>query len=41
MGVRGRELVKRKYLWPAIASNTAEFYQWLLGKGDKPDFVIE
>lgn len=40
MGVRGRELVKRKYLWPAIAANTSEFYQWILGKGDKPDFVV-
>ena len=41
MGLRGRELVKRKYLWPAIASDMARFYQWLLGNGDKPDFVIE
>jgi glycosyltransferase involved in cell wall biosynthesis len=41
MGVRGRELVKQKYLWPAIAGNMSKFYQWLLGKGDKPDFVIE
>ena len=41
MGVRGRELVKQKYLWPAIAANMSEFYQWLLGKSDKPDFVLE
>jgi glycosyltransferase involved in cell wall biosynthesis len=40
MGIRGRELVKQKYLWPAIAANMSEFYQWLLGKGDKPDFVV-
>ena len=40
MGVRGRELVKQKYLWPAIAANTSDFYQWLLGKGDQPDFVV-
>lgn len=40
MGVRGRELVKQKYLWPAIAANMSEFYQWLLGKADKPDFVV-
>jgi len=40
MGVRGRELVEQKYLWPAIASNMSEFYQWLLEGGDKPDFVI-
>lgn len=40
MGVRGRELVKQKYLWPAIAQNMSEFYEWLLGKSDKPDFVV-
>jgi len=40
MGVRGRELVKEKYLWPAIAENMSEFYQWLLEGGDKPDFVV-
>jgi glycosyltransferase involved in cell wall biosynthesis len=40
MGVRGRELVKQKYLWPAIAANMSEFYEWLLYGGDKPDFVV-
>jgi glycosyltransferase involved in cell wall biosynthesis len=41
MGVRGRELVKQKYLWPAIASNMSDFYQWLLNKGDRPDFILD
>jgi glycosyltransferase involved in cell wall biosynthesis len=40
MGIRGRELVKQKYLWPAIAENMTVFYQWLLEGGDKPDFVV-
>lgn len=40
MGVRGRQLVAEKYLWPAIAANMSLFYEWLLGKGDKPDFVV-
>lgn len=40
MGERGRELVKQKYLWPAIAANMSLFYEWLLHGGDKPDFVI-
>jgi glycosyltransferase involved in cell wall biosynthesis len=40
MGLRGRELVKQKYLWPAITANMSEFYQWLLKGGDKPDFVV-
>lgn len=40
MGVRGRQLVAEKYLWPAIASNMSIFYEWLLHGGDKPDFVV-
>ena len=40
MGIRGRELVKNKYLWPAIAANMTVFYQWLLECGEKPDFVV-
>jgi glycosyltransferase involved in cell wall biosynthesis len=41
MGARGRQLVEGKYLWPAIAGNMFEFYLWLLGRGDKPNFVVE
>jgi glycosyltransferase involved in cell wall biosynthesis len=40
MGVRGRQLVEGKYLWPAIATNMSLFYKWLLHGGDKPDFVV-
>ena len=40
MGLRGRELVRQKYLWPAIATNMSIFYEWLLHGGDKPDFVV-
>jgi glycosyltransferase involved in cell wall biosynthesis len=40
MGERGRKLVEQRYLWPTIAQNMDEFYQWLLGQADKPDFVI-
>lgn len=40
MGVRGRELVKQKYLWPAIAANMAEFYEWILNGGKQPNFVV-
>lgn len=40
MGLRGRELVEKKYLWPAIAENMRVFYNWLLEGGDKPDFVV-
>lgn len=40
MGVNGRALVERKYQWPAIADSFIEFYEWLLGKGEKPDFIV-
>lgn len=40
MGGRGRELVKQKYLWPAIAGNMSIFYKWLISGGDQPDFVV-
>ena len=40
MGVRGRELVKQKYLWPAIAGNMSIFYEWLIHGGEKPNFVV-
>lgn len=40
MGARGRQLVKQKYLWPAIAANMSEFYGWLLNGGKQPDFII-
>jgi glycosyltransferase involved in cell wall biosynthesis len=40
MGIRGRELVKKKYLWPAIASNMLELYKWLAHEGDRPDFIV-
>ncbi len=40
MGKRGRALVERCYLWPAIADKMIDFYNWLLGKSDKPDFVV-
>lgn len=40
MGVRGRNLVARKYTWPRIAERTTALYSWLLGTGKQPDFVV-
>jgi len=40
MGIRGINLVKRRYLWPAIADNMLSFYQWLKTSENKPDFVV-
>jgi hypothetical protein len=41
MGSLGKILVREKYLWETIASRTAELYNWLLGVGYKPGFVME
>jgi glycosyltransferase involved in cell wall biosynthesis len=40
MGHRSRELVMSQYLWKTQADKTLKLYAWLLGRGDKPDFVI-
>lgn len=40
MGARGRDLVERRYQWPAIAEQFRSFYRWLAGMGEKPAFVM-
>ena len=40
MGIRGRALVERDYLWPAIAEKFKAFYLWLHAGGAKPSFVV-
>lgn len=40
MGTRGKELVRAQYLWPSQAQKTLDLYNWILGKGAKPDFVV-
>ena len=39
MGQRGKLLVA-SYQWSTAASQTAEVYRWLLGRGDRPDCVM-
>jgi glycosyltransferase involved in cell wall biosynthesis len=39
MGRRGQEHVAR-YQWSNTARQTAAFYDWILGQGERPDFVI-
>ncbi|MCH6257389.1 glycosyltransferase [Puniceicoccaceae bacterium K14] len=39
MGVRGRELVKRKYTWPSIAARMLATYKWVLNRSNKPGCV--
>jgi len=38
MGVRGQAYVQR-YDWERIAEQTLAAYRWLLGRGEKPDFI--
>tara|TARA_B110001469_G_scaffold117370_1_gene123275 strand:- start:4820 stop:6001 length:1182 start_codon:yes stop_codon:yes gene_type:complete len=40
MGQRGRSLVERNYLWPAIAEKFRVFYTWISDGGERPDFVV-
>jgi glycosyltransferase involved in cell wall biosynthesis len=40
MGQRGRVLVMSKYSWSSAAERTKKMYEWLLGRGDRPDFVV-
>jgi glycosyltransferase involved in cell wall biosynthesis len=40
MGQRSRELVMSQYLWKTQGHKTLKLYAWLLGREDKPDFVI-
>ena len=39
MGSRGRRLMEVRYDWLAIGRDMADTYKWLLGNGEKPNFV--
>ncbi len=40
MGKRGREWIAQDFSWPQIGAQMSAAYQWLLGRGSKPDCVI-
>jgi glycosyltransferase involved in cell wall biosynthesis len=40
MGRRGRQLVEEKYTWDRVAGQMIEVYEWLLGRGPRPDCVV-
>jgi len=40
MGSRGFNLVKEKFSWAQVANSMAQLYNWVLGNGGKPAFVI-
>ena len=39
MGGRGRDLVGARYTWQQSALQTISLYRWLIGQGERPDFV--
>ena len=39
MGERGRTWIQRDFSWDGIGAKMKAAYAWLLGKGEKPDFV--
>lgn len=41
MGVRGRALVEERYTWPAIIQKHIALYEWLIGSGQRPDFIFD
>lgn len=41
MAENGRKLIKEKYDSPIVAQKMAQLYNWVLNKGEKPDFVYE
>jgi glycosyltransferase involved in cell wall biosynthesis len=40
MGRNGRHLVEARYQWQRIGKAMTEVYDWILGLGPKPDFVL-
>lgn len=40
MGQQGKKLISTKYTWSQLALKTIRLYDWLLGRDDKPDFVL-
>jgi len=40
MGQRGRQLIELKYTWSAAAQKMSAVYEWMLGRGPKPECVV-
>lgn len=41
IGERGRALVAKRFVWSYIAQRMATVYRWLLGSGERPEFVVD
>ena len=39
MGARGREWIRRDFSWTGIGAKMKAAYEWLLGKGERPEWV--
>ncbi len=39
MGARGREWIRRDFSWKGIGAKMKAAYEWLLGQGEKPEWV--
>lgn len=40
MGLNGKDLIAKKYLWNSTTLRTIRLYKWILHGGGKPDFVL-
>jgi glycosyltransferase involved in cell wall biosynthesis len=40
MGERGRQLIRRQFLWSHAAERSLDLYKWLLGRRPRPAFVF-
>lgn len=41
MGINGRQLVERKYKDTQVALKMKQLYEWILNRGEKPEFVYD
>jgi poly(glycerol-phosphate) alpha-glucosyltransferase len=39
MGLNGRQLVEKQFIWDVSAAKMVSLYEWILNNGEKPDFV--
>lgn len=41
MGARGRTLIEEKYEQIKVAGMMKQLYEWIINRGEKPEFVYE
>ena len=41
MGARGRALIEEKYEQIKVAGMMKQLYEWIINRGEKPEFVYE